>query len=1388
MVLNDINYIKIWLLIYKFTIVTTYYTGKEDGMKGPRQISITTSNYSEIDNTFKLLKEGEKNIMLSEQYKNIILVVGYTGSGKSTFTQWIAGDNSKLISREEVNNSGEFIIEDGNRISTSTINSKTIFPELVVDSKTQSAFYDCPGFSDTRSTSHDISSTYFIKTVADYVSRIKIVLVVSHHSVRTGVSRNKFSDLIKHVSNLIKNIEKFKKSIAMVVTKVENTVVKKGPNYLLVPDEKVFETIAIFLKQVKGDLEEQLEDVDPSDKKRFFLPNAIKLVDTLLKKDEGMFTRIGIFRRPDEAGPLSNITTLCKGKEHVKKMLYEKLEFTEKNNNDFGYTISAESENDVYMLVEKINEKVGFEISEIFNKIQDYFKFLTEEVQNKINSFVDNREIVPFKETEAKSLFIKLNTHCDIISRFLTENKNIIDIEDLGKKTTTIITRLEIDTCEDNLKNISNQGKYFNFLQVVSHKKLNTRPWLSSFEKIDFCKSRKHIQEDAISNVEMINNKVSSEISKIVDKIQDYFGFLTEEVRNKINFFVNNREIVPLKETEAKTLFTKLNTHCDIISKFLTENKNITDIEDLAKKTMTVITRLEIDTCEDNLKNILNQGKYFNFLQVVSHTKLNTRPWLSSFEKIDFCKSRKHIEEDAISNVERINDKIWSEIFEIVEKVRDYYINLTGKIQNRISSFAKNSEIVYATEMEAKNFSDKLNAGCSITSEFLIEIRNVAAVEDLVEKINSSITRLKVDTCKNNVKEISIQGKFLNFLSVASNRKLNFLQWFSLFEKIDICKLKKDIEKNAIQIAKEINFKINTYIENIVKEIRVHCQKKTETLEIEALPNELNNNLHYLNDLITTTNNSGSVQRLSEKISDIIINLDLSASSKIQSDNLNVLYHGKYLEFLNILNNGVNTWSSNWIIPFNDVSKYLLELKIWYKFLNELYDKFSKYEVQKYKNRYDVANVNDWGKEGKYPGIYINKKNFKAFLEKMEEYDITECDGVKNLEVTELQIKELNSVVDLTLKNKVTLQCPEPSDLVITGDYIKFSDFIYNDELIREKMPGSCKGGDDLRSVHIFALDTVLIDRDFKGVGKKLKFSIIAPKWHTEGTRIINLDGADGNTYAKAKNGVDPGGKGHDGLPGLPGGSAGNFLGIANEFINYKSLTITANGGHGAAGQDGGDGNNGRNGKDGDKDDSDYKLLDKGRRSRIKAILYYRRIEKYLYWGKPGDVGGNGGKGGIGGFGGNRGEIQLIKLDKSSGLPITRNYQGYEGIGGKGGRGGNGGKHGSDLKAKWCIEGSLLIPTHIGWCPERIADNVFEYIPSSIYADPGSDGCSGCNFLGRKQPEKKESFQNTAQILNDYKLYLRSSLVNRFRRHSFLKQFVKKLDNNADIKNSYNTL
>jgi len=156
----------------------------------------------------------------------------------------------------------------------------------------------------------------------------------------------------------VKNIDKYQQGIAMMVTKVDNQYVKSGRSFNLVPDEKVIGAIGDFLEEVKQGLVEWLNSESISDKEIFFCANAITFLNTLLIKDGENYARIGLFRRPDEPGPLSNITLLQEGKEHIDSILNKNLAFTKKDNINFGYTISDNSKHAINGLVGGINDKI----------------------------------------------------------------------------------------------------------------------------------------------------------------------------------------------------------------------------------------------------------------------------------------------------------------------------------------------------------------------------------------------------------------------------------------------------------------------------------------------------------------------------------------------------------------------------------------------------------------------------------------------------------------------------------------------------------------------------------------------------------------------------------------------------------------------------------------------------------------------------------------------------------------------------------------------------------------------------------------------------------------------------------------------------------------------
>ncbi|GFT48415.1 uncharacterized protein NPIL_178081 [Nephila pilipes] len=1068
---------------------------------------IDKSDNSLIQSTLNLLEEGEKEIVLSAEHSAVSLVLGNTGSGKSTFTQWIAGDNNKLISVEVNEGTGEYIIEDNNRIGNSTLQSKTIFPELVVDPTTNAAYYDCPGFSDTRSASNDIATTYFIKKVVDYAESVKLIFIISYPSVRKGVNREDFMKLMRHATDLVKDVGKFKDSIAVVASKVDNQYVKKGNNLILVEDDKVIKAIADFLLEAKEYSVERARHPDVTLTERNFFESVKQIIDILLLKDKDQYSRIGIFRRPDEPGPLSNISLLSNGKKYVNNIIYNELNFTRKDSKDFGYTLSDKSKIVINDLVDEINKNLWSDINNISEKMQEFYRNIVEQVRLKLKYFLNNPEVVDVDEEKALKLKNTLNSGYNITSDLIKELENLKNPDGIAN-IIGAVESLGVVLYKEDALNIAKQGKYLNFLQTVSDKELHTRPWAELFKGTltYISDSSKIIQGDVREAADKMKDRIQTELQITTKLMQEYS--------------VQKMEVLDISDLPNE--LTKLQ---EAFSNVTRDIKSITSPKQLVKTILRHINILQIQIPKRNILNIANSVKYFEILQIVSDEEL----------------------------------------------------------------------------------------------------------------------------------------------------KVNTLSWSYLFE---------------------------------------------------------------------------------------------------------------------------------------DVQKHLHESEVWYKFLNDLYAKLSEYEVQKNRQLYNVADLEDWGTTEKPEGISITRKTFDSFLTKIENFNLHELDTIRSITISETQLEELNHVLKLTLKHKVNIRCEEPY-IFIEGDYISLQEALTS--IIEKKdMDKSCKDlsssiqSRNIKFINIFARNTLFFD---DSLSVTLPMHVIAPKWEVVGSVHLHMNRDGGKSLlepsvdlndqipSKAKNGSNLGSRGEDGIPGRPGKPGANFFGVAQNFVNGANLTITSTGGTGSPGQEGGNGHKGIDGPSpsvplvselGCINDSkefkgfkcergDYQF--KAGKCDMGNSWFFCHPDEfsctYTIFGKPGGKGGDGGNGGRGGKGGSPGIITIFELNENSPV-LKRHSEGKDGLNGAEGKGGVGGRDGDDIKVSTY---SFNPPKY--W-------TLFKRITHGNGLS-GRNGIAGANDKQIEKPKPADNLHEPYAIINQYKYFLRENLDDRFKRH-FLLQFQDQLNNNVGVKNMYNTL
>lgn len=290
---------------------------------------------SPLSENVEIWLDRELGQPLKGDRKEVILIMGETGNGKSSLTSLLTDVDMVCV---EVNNSGEFILQDSNKNigGASTINSKTFLPNFMRTDR--SDFYDCPGFSDTRGEKMEILTKHAVRRLVEAVEKVKFVFVASHYMLRFGMGdRRGFMDLVKFASRFIKNIDAYRDGIALVVTKVRNSFRKENGTWILVNDnEKTINAVAKFLAQTKADLEEQRHNSN-SRKEKESIKKYTQFLDILLENDGQ--NRIGILHMISESGYIKNMQSVQAEKKAIESII-DNLAFIAKNNDDFDHDIT----------------------------------------------------------------------------------------------------------------------------------------------------------------------------------------------------------------------------------------------------------------------------------------------------------------------------------------------------------------------------------------------------------------------------------------------------------------------------------------------------------------------------------------------------------------------------------------------------------------------------------------------------------------------------------------------------------------------------------------------------------------------------------------------------------------------------------------------------------------------------------------------------------------------------------------------------------------------------------------------------------------------------------------------------------------------------------------
>ncbi|XP_075231976.1 uncharacterized protein LOC142330526 [Lycorma delicatula] len=513
-----------------------------------------------------MMEKGNEHI--NKNYateSDTILVLGNAGAGKTTFVQFMAGDNEKLISKEIDSDTAEYLIEDGNKIGTSATESNTLYPEQVLQNS-KTSFSDTPGFSDTRSPTYEIITSYVLKKYLKDIKTVKIVLLVTYNSVQLGVYKDDFINLLKNLNSFLKNIEHFKNSIVLVATKVPNLYKATNINTTLISSENIIKSIAKYLYEVERSLKEKLSKTLDINEHQF-IKNAITVLNTLQETDDKEnYKRINIFRRPSKPGVLNDLPVLQTNKVSIQKTIFNNIFYTAISQDDIGYTLSSTAKNHLDCLLRYVNNRIRDISSEIFKIIINHYK-------TEINNYTDIYKLLSdLKRNQIRLQTLKSdleNTHCWIdyisyLNNFLS-NENITLKDNLNFEINDIYSYVnKMELFSDTSVVLSPVMWAAKMTPVINYIK-DSVLWYDVLRKIFVYLSSYKVQELKLklyNETVYENNQEKESLYKILLSNSEFLSdkYINEYFRT---VSLTDKKITELEDVISLTMKLSLNITCD---------------------------------------------------------------------------------------------------------------------------------------------------------------------------------------------------------------------------------------------------------------------------------------------------------------------------------------------------------------------------------------------------------------------------------------------------------------------------------------------------------------------------------------------------------------------------------------------------------------------------------------------------------------------------------------------------------------------------------------------------------------------------------------------------------------------------------------------------------
>lgn len=410
-------------------------------------------NKNSAKSLLKYLKQLDSTYHVGD-HKDIVLVLGMAGSGATTLTT-IETENGVRIVDEQ---------------------TKSITSNLMLDALNDVAFYDLPGFSNSRNAEEELARIFVLRKLLNSVKSVKFLITIPYKSL---LNRPNFIELAQNLADAMLDIEKYRNGIALMVVKVPSTEVQ------LDDDAKMIENIAVILQQIKDD-SLKLDSIRQTE----FMTN---LIDILLEKSGNNYSRIGIMRRVNEAESLLDMPQLQNEKATISKIVNENLAYIRVNNDDFVYHESDAFANQTFDMIKELDNEMI--------------------VQFAIMSLEIKRFAMQQEKESANNLTVLIETFNSIYTK-ISQISSTDEPEVFKKQLIDVVNALRI---------------------ILSNE--NTKKFLKNIEFLDFARTLLNNSYNFVREQSVIPNEIMNQpadLSAYFSDLKSFYDFLAE-LREKLS-------------------------------------------------------------------------------------------------------------------------------------------------------------------------------------------------------------------------------------------------------------------------------------------------------------------------------------------------------------------------------------------------------------------------------------------------------------------------------------------------------------------------------------------------------------------------------------------------------------------------------------------------------------------------------------------------------------------------------------------------------------------------------------------------------------------------------------------------------------------------------------